>query len=141
MIKGIIMTHLMTLDEAIEHAEEMSCGEDICSENHKQLVEWLKELRQVRYSKALQSEYDRDLKETEQACASLRKLSAKQLKEKYDLVLPPCDVCGEPSVISAIDTCAVVYHNVKYYPVGPVKYGCEFHPVESIFVGYICQVG
>ena len=40
----------MTLDEAIEHAEEVAnsncCSE--CSKEHKQLVEWLKELKQYR---------------------------------------------------------------------------------------------
>ena len=40
---------LMTLDEAIKHAEErasLSCDE--CAEQHRQLAEWLKELRQYR---------------------------------------------------------------------------------------------
>lgn len=38
---------LMTLDEAIKHAEErasLSCDE--CAEQHRQLAEWLKELKQ-----------------------------------------------------------------------------------------------
>ena len=37
----------MTIDEAIEHAEwcaDHSCGE--CADEHRQLAEWLKELRQ-----------------------------------------------------------------------------------------------
>ncbi len=45
---------MMTLDEAIEHAEwcaENSCGE--CADDHKQLAEWLKELV------ALKAENDR----------------------------------------------------------------------------------
>lgn len=39
----------MTLDEAIEHAEQTarSC-EGECSEDHRQLSEWLKELRRLR---------------------------------------------------------------------------------------------
>ena len=40
---------LMTLDEAIKHAEErasLSCDE--CAEQHRQLAEWLKELKQYR---------------------------------------------------------------------------------------------
>jgi hypothetical protein len=38
---------MMTLDEAIAHAEwcaENSCGE--CADDHRQLAEWLKELKQ-----------------------------------------------------------------------------------------------
>ena len=38
----------MTLDEAIKHCEEKSCSGSICSEEHKQLGEWLKELKQYR---------------------------------------------------------------------------------------------
>lgn len=37
----------MTIEEAIEHAEEIANNEDICvddREKHKQLAEWLKEL-------------------------------------------------------------------------------------------------
>ena len=35
----------MTLDEAIEHCEEKAkCG-DSCGMEHKQLAEWLKELK------------------------------------------------------------------------------------------------
>lgn len=39
----------MTLDEAIKHCEEIiqnNC--DKCAEEHKQLVEWLKELKRYR---------------------------------------------------------------------------------------------
>lgn len=39
----------MTLDEAIEHAEQCadnSCGE--CAEEHKQLADWLRELKRAR---------------------------------------------------------------------------------------------
>ena len=38
----------MTLDEAIEHCEEKAkCG-DSCGMEHKQLAEWLKELKTIR---------------------------------------------------------------------------------------------
>lgn len=40
---------MMTLDEAIAHAEEVanaSCDE--CSKEHKQLAEWLKELKRYK---------------------------------------------------------------------------------------------
>ena len=36
---------MMTLDEAIKHAEEKACGNTECAEEHKQLTEWLKELK------------------------------------------------------------------------------------------------
>lgn len=40
----------MTLDEAIKHAEEVAerYGESECASNHKQIAEWLKELKQRR---------------------------------------------------------------------------------------------
>lgn len=42
----------MTLDEAIKHCEDVAedrcgCSED-CVEEHRQLAEWLKELRRLR---------------------------------------------------------------------------------------------
>lgn len=42
---------MMTLEEAIEHCEEVAkitCGE--CAKEHLQLAEWLKELRERRMS-------------------------------------------------------------------------------------------
>ena len=36
---------MMTLDEAIKHAEEKTCGNTACAEEHRQLAEWLKELK------------------------------------------------------------------------------------------------
>lgn len=50
-LRSITAKPKMSLDEAIEHAKEKSnseCGE--CAEQHKQLAEWLVELR--RYKKA-----------------------------------------------------------------------------------------
>lgn len=39
----------MTLDEAILHAEEIANkGCDQCAKDHKQLAEWLKELKRLR---------------------------------------------------------------------------------------------
>lgn len=38
----------MTLDEAIEHCEEKAKGCDSCSKEHKQLAEWLRELKVFR---------------------------------------------------------------------------------------------
>lgn len=38
----------MTIDEAIEHAEERACGNDQCAKDHAQLADWLRELRRAR---------------------------------------------------------------------------------------------
>jgi hypothetical protein len=38
----------MKLDEAIEHAEEKACGNSACEREHRQLAEWLKELKQYK---------------------------------------------------------------------------------------------
>lgn len=38
----------MTLDEAIDHAKEVAKRCDKCGEEHKQLAEWLEELKQYR---------------------------------------------------------------------------------------------
>ena len=35
---------MMTLNEAIRHAEEKACGNTECAEEYRQLAEWLKEL-------------------------------------------------------------------------------------------------
>lgn len=37
----------MTLLEAIEHCEEKSCGNTACAQEHKQLAEWLNELKEL----------------------------------------------------------------------------------------------
>lgn len=38
----------MTLEEAIIHCQEKSCGNTQCALEHKQLAEWLQELQQYR---------------------------------------------------------------------------------------------
>ena len=38
----------MSLDEAIEHCKEKSCGNNACALEHKQLAEWLNELKELR---------------------------------------------------------------------------------------------
>ena len=39
---------MMTLEEAIKHCQEKSCGNSECAKEHKQLGEWLVELKQRR---------------------------------------------------------------------------------------------
>ena len=43
---------IMTLDEAIKHCEEKSCGNDACSLEHKQLKKWLTELKELKKQKS-----------------------------------------------------------------------------------------
>lgn len=38
----------MTLDEAIQHCEEKSCGNSECAKEHIQLAGWLTELKKLR---------------------------------------------------------------------------------------------
>lgn len=38
----------MTLDEAIKHCQERVCDNSECSLEHKQLAEWLIELKELR---------------------------------------------------------------------------------------------
>ena len=54
------MGGLITLDEAISHAEEQAkkLGECDCGKEHKQLAEWLKELKERREAG---TEYDMSL--------------------------------------------------------------------------------
>ena len=39
---------MMTLDEAIEHCKEKSCSNTECAREHRQLEEWLKELKEYK---------------------------------------------------------------------------------------------
>ncbi len=39
---------MMTLDEAIKHCEEKSCGNSECANEHRQLSKWLKELKELK---------------------------------------------------------------------------------------------
>lgn len=39
---------MMTLDEAIEHCKEKSCSNTKCAREHRQLEEWLKELKEYK---------------------------------------------------------------------------------------------
>lgn len=41
-------TSMMTLDEAIQHCKEKSCGDSECANEHRQLAEWLQELKYLR---------------------------------------------------------------------------------------------
>lgn len=45
---------LMSLDEAIEHCKERSCGNNACSLEHKQLEKWLTELKELKEQKPVE---------------------------------------------------------------------------------------
>lgn len=49
---------MMTLDEAIRHCEEKSCDNSECSKEHKQLAEWLKELKSIKETPKLSDGID-----------------------------------------------------------------------------------
>jgi hypothetical protein len=44
----VILNDMMTLEEAITHCQEKSCGNSECALEHKQLAEWLRELQNRR---------------------------------------------------------------------------------------------
>jgi hypothetical protein len=47
---------------------------------------------------------------------------------------PPCDVCGKPSRSSCIDLVEIDNYEtciIETRREGPVRYGCNDHPVES----------
>ena len=46
----------MKLDEAIQHCKEKSCGNSLCAKEHKQLAEWLTELKCLRSGSELYKE-------------------------------------------------------------------------------------
>ena len=48
----------MSLDEAIEHCKEKSCGNNACALEHKQLESWLTELKELKEQKPVWSEED-----------------------------------------------------------------------------------
>lgn len=58
------MGTLMTLDEAIEYCKEKSCNDTLCGKEHKQLAEWLIELKGYRASatQETQKTFDKDEK-------------------------------------------------------------------------------
>lgn len=49
---------LMSLDEAIAHCKEKSCGDNACALEHKQLEKWLIELKELKRRKTAWSKED-----------------------------------------------------------------------------------
>lgn len=72
----------MTIDEAIEHAEERACGNDQCAKDHAQLADWLRELRRARMEidllKTLRDGFRADAQKYKAENAKLRELVHKQ---------------------------------------------------------------
>lgn len=50
---------LMSIDEAIKHCEEKSCGNNTCALEHKQLEKWLIELKELKEQKPSWSKEDK----------------------------------------------------------------------------------
>lgn len=69
---------MMTIDEAIEHAEERACGNDQCAKDHAQLADWLRELRRARMEidllKTLRDGFKADAQKYKAENAKLREL-------------------------------------------------------------------
>lgn len=83
----------MTLDEAIEHAErcaDNSCGD--CVEEHEQLAEWLRELRQARMKiyllKILRDGFNIDAQMYKYENARLREL----VSDMYGFIRDVCEL-------------------------------------------------
>jgi chromosome segregation ATPase len=95
----------MTLDEAIEHAEEVAttrCGE--CAEEHMQLAEWLRELKRLKAQTAQMgevigqmahdhAEQGREITRLERENAKLRDLIADMSKAFFALDIDHCQAC------------------------------------------------
>ena len=68
----------MTLDEAIEHAEERTYVTDPCAKDHAQWADWLRELRRARMEidllKTLRDGFKADAQKYKAENAKLRKL-------------------------------------------------------------------
>lgn len=94
---------LMTLDEAILHAEEKSqqlCGE--CAEEHKQLAEWLRELKASRDTiKQLAFERDKQIPKKPKrsgkygVCPNCSKLIERYEQKHGNIEIPHCKWCGQ----------------------------------------------
>lgn len=63
----------MTLDEAIQHCEEKALCGNACGLEHKQLAEWLKELKRYRMDEEIEAAYDKAYDEIEKYLAENRK--------------------------------------------------------------------
>ena len=68
----------MTIDDAIEHAEEIACGNDQCAKDHAQLADWLREFRRARMEidllKTLRDGFKADARKYKDENARLREL-------------------------------------------------------------------
>lgn len=72
---------MMTLDEAILHCEEKAVGCNKCAEEHKQLAEWLKELK--------------TFKELKNNMVNIKELNSKQFLNDFLEKYVFCIYCGK----------------------------------------------
>ena len=109
----------MTIDEAIEHAEERACGNDRCAKDHAQLADWLRELRRARMEidllKTLRDGFKADAQKYKDENDKLRELIKDMWRD-----IPKSEACAWDSSAntcigsdSCIGECSYWYRMVK----------------------------
>ena len=89
----------MTIDEAIKHCEEKSCGNNACALEHKQLAEWLNELKELRLMDNIQKIREEIVRLKSNlmygACSSQIAMETRCKEEAYNEVLNILDAMQE----------------------------------------------
>lgn len=124
----------MTIDEAIQHAEDASqrmlsnCNTHKCGEEHQQLVDWLKELKELRskYKVAIQmcADYDNYKKRVQKQLTSMVNEASKNVLAK---------------LLPVVDDFERVQESMKTYESNPVIEGINL--VYSNFVKVLNDEG
>lgn len=83
----------MTLDEAIDHAREVADGCGKCADEHRQLAEWLEELKELCEGNAM-TNYEKLFGTSERAARTLERLN--EMSCKYCLLH---DYCGDSCLL------------------------------------------
>lgn len=93
---------MMTIDEAIKHCEEKSCGNNACALEHKQLAEWLNELKELRLMDNIQKIREKIVRLKSNlmygACSSQIAMETRCKEEAYNEVLAILDAMQEEPV-------------------------------------------
>lgn len=97
----------MTIDEAIEHVEERTCGNNQCAKDHAQLADWLRELRRARMEidllKTLRDGFKTDAQKYKAENAKLRMFI--DLKETCWKYVGWCAECPYNGIDDEHDNC------------------------------------
>ena len=111
----------MTLDEAIEHSEEMAKIHCVlknkynqkCAEEHRQLAEWLKDYKRLL---AIESGIDDDLISRQDALNMIRALQTYKLFEGDDMILvDKADVQTELMMLPSAEPELIRCKDCKYW--------------------------